>query len=52
VEVLMLTVFASGALVVAAIVFFAWNVNQGSHEHADRLSLMPLDDDVDDERPN
>ena len=41
-EVLILTIFASAALVAAALLFFAWNVRSGSHEHADRLALLPL----------
>jgi cbb3-type cytochrome oxidase maturation protein len=48
-EVLILTVFASLVLAVAALVFFAWNMHQHSHEHIDRLALLPLADEA--ERP-
>jgi hypothetical protein len=44
-EVLILTVFASVMLVAAAVAFFAWNLRERSHEHIDRLTLLPLDDD-------
>jgi cbb3-type cytochrome oxidase maturation protein len=44
-EVLSMTVFASLMLVAAALVFFAWNLRQRSHEHVDRLTLLPLEDD-------
>ena len=45
-EVLILTVFVSIVLVVGELIFFAWNVRHGSHEHSDRLSLLPLADDL------
>ena len=45
-EVLILTVFVSLALVAGELVFFAWNVRHGSHEHSDRLSLLPLESDL------
>jgi cbb3-type cytochrome oxidase maturation protein len=44
-EVLIVTVFASLLLVATALVFFAWNLKQRSHEHIDRLTLLPLADD-------
>jgi nitrogen fixation-related uncharacterized protein len=44
-EVLILTVFASLMLVAAALSFFAWTLRQRSHEHIDRLTLLPLGDD-------
>lgn len=44
-EVLILTIFVSLVLVVAAGVFFAWNVHQRSHEQSDRLVLLPLADE-------
>jgi hypothetical protein len=44
-EVLSLTVFASLMLVAAALVFFGWNLRQRSHEHVDRLTLLPLEED-------
>ncbi len=45
-EILILTVFVSMALVLGELVFFAWNVRQGSHDHSDRLTLLPLEDDA------
>ena len=44
-EVLILTVFVSAVLVASAILFFGWNVRQRSHDHADRLALLPLQDE-------
>lgn len=44
-EVLILTVFVSLVLVAGELVFFAWNVRHGTHEHTDRLSLLPLEDE-------
>lgn len=44
-EVLILTVFASVVLGLAAVLFFAWNVRSGSHEHTEHLALLPLDSD-------
>jgi cbb3-type cytochrome oxidase maturation protein len=45
-EALMLTVFVSISLVAAGLLFFAWNVHAGSHEHSERLALLPLEDDA------
>ena len=45
-EVLILTIFVSLMLVVAAGLFFAWNVSQRSHEQGDRLVLLPLADET------
>jgi len=47
-EVLILTVFASVVLGAAAVLFFAWNVRERTHEHSEQLSLLPL---ASDERP-
>jgi cbb3-type cytochrome oxidase maturation protein len=44
-EVLVLTVFASVVMGVAAVLFFAWNVRQRAHEHTEHLALLPLADD-------
>lgn len=44
-EVLILTVFVSVVLVVGELLFFAWNIHHGSHDHTERLSLLPLEDD-------
>jgi nitrogen fixation-related uncharacterized protein len=44
-EVLILTVFVSLVLVAGELVFFAWNVKEQSHDHSDRLSLLPLENE-------
>ena len=44
-NVLVLQVFVSLCLVAAAILLFLYSIKQADHEHADRLSLAPLDDD-------
>jgi nitrogen fixation-related uncharacterized protein len=51
-EVLILTVFASVALVASAVLFFAWNLRQHSHEHIDRLALLPLSDETELTQPH
>jgi cbb3-type cytochrome oxidase maturation protein len=45
-EVLILTVFVSLTLVAGGLTFFVWNVHHGTHDHSDRLSLLPLEDDA------
>ncbi len=44
-NVLILQVFVSLMLVVLAVLGLLYSVRHGDHEHADRLSLLPLDDD-------
>lgn len=44
-EILILLIFLCVALVAGAVGFFAWTVKQGTFDHADRLALLPLDDD-------
>jgi nitrogen fixation-related uncharacterized protein len=44
-SVIVLQVFVSLMLVVGAVVLFVWTVRNHTLEHADRLSLAPLDDD-------
>lgn len=44
-EVLILTVFVSLVLVAGELIFFAWNLRHGTHDHSDRLSLLPLEDE-------
>ncbi|MFN7131428.1 MAG: hypothetical protein ACK4N5_05055, partial [Myxococcales bacterium] len=39
-------VFVSLMLVVSSLVLFAFSVRQRDHEHAERLSLFPLEDDA------
>ncbi|PIE23172.1 MAG: cytochrome oxidase [Planctomycetota bacterium] len=44
-DVLSLLVLLSLLLVAFSLLFFLYSMKQGDHEHADRLSLMPLEDD-------
>lgn len=44
-DVIPLLVFLSLVLVGMALAFFFYTVRQGDHEHADRLSLLPLEED-------
>jgi hypothetical protein len=48
VNVILLLVFCSLLLACGALVLFAYSVRHDDHEHADRLSLLPLED----ERPS
>jgi hypothetical protein len=50
VEVLILQVFVSLLLVVGSILLFGHSMRQRDHEHADRLSLLPLDDEEEDKK--
>lgn len=43
-EVVTLLLFVGAVLVAAAIGFFVWSVATDHHEHADRLAVLPLDD--------
>ena len=45
-EVLILTIFVSIALVAGELLFFAWNVRNGNHDHVERLPLLPLEHDA------
>jgi hypothetical protein len=45
VDVVVLQVFVSLFLVVGSLLLFAFTHRQRDFEHADRLSLLPLDDD-------
>jgi hypothetical protein len=50
-EVVTLLLFVGAVWVVAAIGFFAWNLVMTNHEHAERLALLPVEDNwVDPER--
>ena len=42
---IVLQVFVSLMLVVSSVLLFALSVKQRDHEHADRLSLIPLDEE-------
>jgi hypothetical protein len=44
-SVMVLQVFVSLMLVLGSVLLFAYSVRQKDHEHADRLSLFPLDDE-------
>lgn len=44
-DVLILTVILSLGLLVAAVALLAKSIKEGDLDHADRLSLMPLNDD-------
>jgi len=44
-EVLILLIFVCVLLVGGAVAFFVWTVRQGTFDHADRLALLPLDDE-------
>ncbi len=43
-----LLVLCSLALAAGSVVLFLYSIRQADHEHADRLSLLPLEDDADD----
>jgi hypothetical protein len=45
-NVVVLQVFVSLMLVASSVVLFLVSVRQRDHEHADRLSLIPLEDDA------
>jgi len=44
-EILILLIFVCVLLVGVAVAFFAWTVRQGTFDQADRLALLPLDDE-------
>ena len=41
-NVIVLQVFVSLMLVASSVALFIWSVRRREHEHADRLSLLPL----------
>ncbi|MBX7114692.1 MAG: cytochrome oxidase [Myxococcaceae bacterium] len=45
-SIIVLQVFVSLLLVTGGVVLFIYSVRQKDHEHADRLSLIPLEDDT------
>ena len=47
-EVLILQIFVSLLLVVGSLVLFGFSMRQRDHEHADRLSLLPIEREGDD----
>ena len=51
-EIVTLQVFVSLMLVVGSVLLFAFTIRQRSLEHADRLALLPLqDDEKEDKKP-
>lgn len=44
-DILILQVFVSLLLVAASVILFSFTHRQRSFEHADRLALLPLDDE-------
>ena len=45
-DVIPLLVLCSLALAGAGVALFLYSVRQGDHEHADRLALLPLEEDL------
>jgi len=45
-EVLILQVFVSLVLVAISVLAFAYSVRRRDYEHADRLALFPLEEDL------
>ena len=45
-EVIFLLVFVSGVLVACSVGGFVYSIRNNDHDHADRLALAPLRDDV------
>lgn len=45
-NVLILLVFLSAMMVVLALGLYAWTLRERTHEHTDRMSLLPLEDDA------
>ncbi len=45
-DILILQVFVSLLLVVGSVLLFAFTCRQRSFDHADRLALLPIDDDT------
>lgn len=44
-EILILLIFICVSLVGIAVAAFVWTVRQGTFDHADRLALLPLDEE-------
>jgi hypothetical protein len=51
VEVLILQVFVSLALVVGSILLFAYSIKQRDHQHGGHLALLPLEEDKKEGQP-
>lgn len=50
-EVVTLLLFVGALWVFTGVGFFAWNLLATHHEHADRLAVMPLEDNWIDSEP-
>lgn len=50
-EIVILQAFVSLMLVGGSLLLFAYSVRQRDHEHADRLALLPIEDDVAENQP-
>ncbi len=48
-EALTILLFIGAVWVLFALGLFAWSLLQGNHEHADRLALLPLEDNWNDD---
>ncbi len=51
-DVLIITVFVSLVLGIGALLLFLKGVRQGDFDHADRLSLLPLEEDPREPNPD
>ena len=49
-SIIIIQVFVGLVLVAGALVLLAYSVRQNDVDHADRLSLLPLDEDAGEER--
>ena len=47
-DVLILLLFVSAVLASCGVGFFLWNLRERAHEHGDRLTLLPLENDDED----
>ena len=44
-DALIVTLFVSLVLAAAGVGFLVWSVARGTHDHDERLALLPLEDD-------
>jgi hypothetical protein len=51
VEVVILQIFVSFVLVVGSVLLFLFTCRQRDVEHADRLAILPLENDTKDDQP-
>lgn len=50
-DILILLIFISLALVGGAVIFFAWTLSKHTYEHNDRMSILPLEEGASREAP-